>query len=677
MGDELQQKESAFAHKAVVERLKAQRDKIATLPIEKQFDVYSVAFDRFAKPQYSKLGLKDKELELAKDKWITGVLGGEGQKPFPEGFGEGKATDQFPRLEGFAAGIAGGSKNVIDWYNDFIKSVDPKSPLLSKGETPERKFLSEVEGEKYARAKKADPEKAAFAAGVGKQVPALAAFELGAGTIPAAAKGAPLAWRLLSRLGKTAVGTAAMSTTEEKPTLKETATQAGINIALDALFRGLGKAGAKGAARIISKVSAKGTPAQQQAAKVVDDLLTTVLKDKFGGKPLDQLTSAEFDAATKEASIRRATIEQQAKEAKKAVAQAKVATKRSPEQKVIDREALKASKAAETKAKNERAKAFHKRLVDYKARMGSIPPPESQHMKDLIGGKTADEILGPKPEVAAVQAATGVAEAHEAQAIQEGAPQAVAAVEAIRSVAPERRGVPGKSPTGIERRDPLPEQRRLLTYYKTKLAQATTEHEKMVLQAQIDDLKGTEGAFKIGGGGEEVAKNIHEATKKAPMFKMNIDKVLNATSPQDFARAKKEAMDDIVTQARERAKTAPESEKMKIVSEANKAREKIRSLEVPKTFAKKTLDAARKAEEAKGTAGSVAVEEVSSSASTVTSSSDPEVEMLRQEQLTDQLLEIATTGAYDRVIAAIKGKDLKLQNDMLEAAIEALKKVKK
>lgn len=606
MPDDLQQRESVFAHKAVVERLRASRDRIATLPLEKQLDVYGVAFDRFAKPQYSKLGLKEKELELAKDRWIVGVLGGQ-QKPMPEGFGEPSAANQFPRAEGFIAGMAGGFKNVIDWYNDYIKSVDPTSPILPKKESPERKALSKLESEKYERAKKADPEKAAFYAGVGKQVPALVAFELGAGTIPSVAKGMPLAWRMLSSLGKTVAGTATMATTEEKPTLKQTATQAGINIALDALFRGLGKAGAKGASRILDKVKAKGTPAQQQAAQVVDDLLSTVIKEKHGGKPLDQLTSAEFDAAAKEASLRRATSEQKAKEAKKAVAQAKAATKPSKEQQVIDREALKAYKAAETKIKNERAKAFHKRLVDYKKRTGAIPPPDSQHMKDLLLGKTADELLGPKPEEAATQAATGVASQHEAQAIQEGAPQAVAAVEAIRSVAPES----------------------------------------------------------------------HVATKKEPMFKMNIDKVINATSPQDFAKAKKEAMDDIVAQARERAKTAPESEKMKIVSEANKAREKIRSLEVPKTFDKKTLDAARKQEEAKGTAGSVPVEEVASGKSTVTSSSDPEVEMLRQEQLLDQLKDVGSPNAIARVTQAIKGKDLKLQNDMIESAVEALKKAKK
>src|SRR5260370_41302890 len=91
-GDTQDVKESTYAHKAVVERLRAKRDEIATLPVEKQLDVYGVAFDRFAKPVYAKLGLKDKDLEQAKDRWIVSVLGGYGMKPFSSDFGGDKPT---------------------------------------------------------------------------------------------------------------------------------------------------------------------------------------------------------------------------------------------------------------------------------------------------------------------------------------------------------------------------------------------------------------------------------------------------------------------------------------------------------------------------------------------------------------------------------------------------------
>src|SRR5713101_952009 len=373
-GETQEQKESTFAHRAVVERLRAKRDMIATLPLGKQLDVYGVAFDRFARPTYSKLGLKDKELDQAKDRWIVGVLGGQGQKPFSEGFGTDKpkvgyGTEASAELVGMGAGALGSVKHVLD------------ALTLPHRQSPIRSVVAKGEEKGYKLAHDVSPGGAEFGAGVGHVAPAVALFEAGASVIPSAAKNAPLAWRALSYLGKTVAGTATMSATEEKPSAKEVVTQSGINIAFDLILRGLGKSGKLGAARIIERIKTNGTQTQQAAANQVEDILSTVLKEKHPGKPLNSLSSAEFDAAVNEAKLRRSTIEQKAKEASKGVKEAKRTQKPTQEQRIIDKEALRASRVAETKAKNEAAKAFHQRLVEYKKRTGAIPPPESQHMK--------------------------------------------------------------------------------------------------------------------------------------------------------------------------------------------------------------------------------------------------------------------------------------------------------
>jgi hypothetical protein len=681
-GDTQDVKESTYAHKAVIERLRAKRDMIATLPIEKQLDVYGVAFDRFARPTYAKLGLKDKDLEQAKDRWIVGVVSPQGQKPLTNEFGVDKpkigyATEGSAELVGMGAGALGGIKNILDFF---------KMPggIYGDKESPVRHLVAKGEEKGYKLAHDVSPGGAEFGAGVGHVVPAVAAFEAGAAAIPSAAKNAPLAYRLLSYLGKTAAGTATMSTTEEKPTAEKVLTQTGINIAFDALLRGFGKAGAKGASRIINGLKTKGTPAQKVAASAVDDLLTTILKEKHPGKTIDSLKPEEFDAAVKEVAQRRATIENQAKEASKAVKEAKKAVKPTKEQQVLDKARLAEAKKAETKASNEKARAFHKRLVDYKKVTGSLPPEGHPHLEALKSGKTVSEILPPPPTVAAVQSAIGVADASKEAAIKEGAPQAISAVEAIKSVSPERRVATGTSPTGTERRSiaqilsPVDETIRLKEYYKTVINDSkSTEAEK----AYAADAYAKLDPSSVGGGGKELAEKIRSATKgekKQEMFKVDIDQILKAESPQEFAKAKKEAMDDVVKQAREVAKGGRVNQQT-LVHEANKARERIRSIEVPKTFSKKTLDATRKAKEAEGTAGSVPVEEVASGKSTVTSSSDPEVEMLRNEQLLDQLKEVSSEKSFAYVSEVIKkrGGDLKLQNDMIEAAIDALKRTKK
>lgn len=119
----------------------------------------------------------------------------------------------------------------------------------------------------------------------------------------------------------------------------------------------------------------------------------------------------------------------------------------------------------------------------------------------------------------------------------ESAPQAGAAA------TPERRSQAsvGTPPEGTpERRlapGPPPEQNRLLMEYRRKLnAPGTTPEEKSVLESQIADISGTEGALRIGGGGEEMAQQIR-AARNAPVAPKEITPEVRADATQEIRAA--------------------------------------------------------------------------------------------------------------------------------------------
>lgn len=162
-----------------------------------------------------------------------------------------------------------------------------------------------------------------------------------------------------------------------------------------------------------------------------------------------------------------------------------------------------------------------------------------------------------KPEIVAAQAAT----------LQRQFPKAEISVEPAEKVVGERLGEKSKAaeksapataspetpqvekrsassvgtpPTGTpERRlaaGPPPEQNRLLTEYRRRLAEATTPHEQETLKAQIADIEGTEGGLRIAGGGEEMARGIRAARNSTTGAPRNapVSKVYTP-APEDVA----------------------------------------------------------------------------------------------------------------------------------------------
>lgn len=600
---------TATQYAAIVKKLQAKRDVIAKLPHEKQLAVYGMAFDWFVKPTLAKSGIKeDKDFNIAKDRWIVSVVNPKDQRALPENYGRPAvvpsiATQGSAALVGALAGAEGAFKNLVSFTDRVGNYISPK--LADKPENdPWVKNLGEAEEKDYALAHGAAPAYASSGAAVGKAIPSLELYEGAASAIPKLAAGTPMAWRLLARAGRAAVGGAA-GALPYGGDKKDVAEQAGVNTAIDLLFGGIGKASGAGAQRILRTVKARGSGSQVRAAQVVDDLLTTVVKEKFGGKTLDKLSPEEFQQATSEAKARRAAGESQRREAAKAVADAKRVVKPSKEQQVLAKAQLTEQKAAARKVENEKARAFHSRLVSYKKRVGSLPAEGSEHLAALKSGKTVEEILG-TPEAQAVAAATKVGDLHQAAALSEGSPKAIEAVQVVQSIASKPK--------------PKPE----------------------------------------------------------PIFNVDTAKLKSATTPEDFAQAKKDALAEIESQAREKAKSVPEAGRSKFLSEYTAARERVRSHPVPENISKKALDKTRKAgEHSQGVnALADAIHE---------SQSDPESDLVSAIDKSKELLkDWQSVGGKDtglsRITKAWKeaspSGDLKVFNEMISQAIEAMRKNK-
>lgn len=209
---------------------------------------------------------------------------------------------------------------------------------------------------------------------------------------------------------------------------------------------------------------------------------------------------------------------------------------------------------------------------------------------------------------------------------------------------------------------------------------------EVVAAQAVTGVKETQEAQAISEGAPQAVQAVeaiksmtsdNKKTKKPPMFDTDVSQVIGATSPEEFASAKKTAKNEATRKAQELAKSLKSaSEGISIAHELKKEHHRIDSIPTPSSFSVKTKDAARKATEASGTAGSEDVEKIASSRTNAVGP-DAETEMLRNEQLLEQLKDVGSEGAVATVTKALKGKETKMQNAMLEAAIEALSKAKK
>jgi hypothetical protein len=575
----------------VVARLKNRRDRIAKMPPEQQAKLYSFAFNHFVAPRYEKVKLSTQELEQTKVKWVENIIGKKMGGPLdfeapPEKPGFLSLKAMGGRVSATGGGLAGSAKTTLEAVHNLLDAVkgSPTAPTgLEKGLT---QFLAKVEAKGFDEAKASLPDIEAHTfAGLGHLLMSIIGAELGGGAAGAAGVTKIGVGLVGKTVGKAATGAAmsggaTASYTSDPESLSK---WIGTGAALDALILpGLGK----GIEKMMPSVSnayerlrglipqRKATapiPTVSGAAKPVEaapvGIFQQVFESKFpekaqrvsSGEKLDQvLTAPEYQSIVEETAAKRRVLETEKRAAQKA---AKAEAKPKPlsaEEKAVKAEQAKAVKAKENVA----AKALQSRLSGYRKRTGDVPTPGSGHYERLKAGETVDTILGPPPatskevQAQAVQSAGEVADRVSSQAVAEMNPTAVKAVEFAKNVASEP-----AAPVA-----------------------PTTQSVK-----------------------EKIAASV---SKPEPMFKVSLDKLEKATTPEEYAAAKQDAEREIGEQANVRVAelkakhksgelTSEEITKqaVHVAEELQAARQRIKTAKVPTTISKKALDAKRKASE--------------------------------------------------------------------------------
>lgn len=661
--------ETQQLNQQIVERLRLAQPRLSKLPPEHQKGLYGVIFDRYLKPQYTKLKLSDAELNTAKDQWIAGVSSGKPQ-PLPENFGvDKKAPTTGEKIlagaEAGGAGVLGGIRNVSEFVSRFDKSDLSKDPI--------HKALSEVEHKAYDDALALDPTVASWSAGAGHMVAGQIAFEGAGGLIPKAG------------LLRSAVGAAGAAPVYGATGVGDVAAQTAINVAVDALLGGLGRVGARGARTFIGKFSTSENGVAKEALKQVESAGKKVATEKFNGKSVGDLSPAEFDEWHKQTQAAIQADRVKANEASKAVKDAKAAQKPSRDELIIQRAREKDSKDKARRAASDASKALQKGIVEYKKRTGSIP--EGEHLELLKQRKNVTDILGEAPKKLE-KVITQVTNEVEAKTLQEGSPQTLEAVQAIQSFAGDV----------VDSGEVIP---------TTKKGNVWTEDEntsKLFRKAE-QDLKDRgfppenisrlrQMAMDEVGPGHDFSskyvKFLQDAIKKhdskAPMFKSDIASIMAAETPEAFARAKKDAIVALHTDAMARSKNIKSSnEGLHIAQEERKEIKRINAIPVPEHLGgRKAVDSVRKAAEKGERVGMVVAEaEKGQEAKTIglkaeQQMADPEVGVIdaldHQKKLLSDL-ETLSPASLERVKKAIKGDTIEIQNGKIEEFIERLKKL--
>jgi hypothetical protein len=575
---------------AVLERLKLKQAQLAKTPPEYQQRYYSTIFDTYMKPQYAHLKLKDTDLEAAKTQWIQQARSGKPQ-PLPSDFGVDKKTPsdskkQLAGLESAGAGVAGIARNVLDFEGNLV------------GETKEERYkdpiyraIADVERKAYDDAMAIDEPTAKRGAGWGHAIANQTLMEAGG-----VAGGA-------SKIVRSVTGGLAVSAGGGDASKGKVAFDVAVNMALDALFHGLGKYGAQKAKTVIGEFKTSKNPAVIEAVKQVEAVGKQVADSNFGGKPTSAMSPEEYHAWYEQSIAADKAARVKANEAAKEVKAAAKAQEPSKEEKILAKAAEALKKKNASKAADEASKAFQKRVSTYTKRTGKMP--EGEHLEALKGSATVDSLLGAQEKKVA-KTITQVTNEHESKVLQEGAPQALEAVQALQEIAPKT---------------------------------------------------------------EKVAKS-----KTEPMFKTDLTPLVDANSPEEFARAKKELKIVAQGKAKELIKSQ-EHDSVKVLEELRKEQKRIDGVKLPTDFNKKTLNALAKREEKGGQVG-MDVAEAEKGQKTVTiglhaeeQMADPRSQILsaldNQKSLLATIEGMVSPDAFKRVKKSIATDIIDVQNEKL------------
>jgi len=365
------------------------------------------------------------------------------------------------------AGVIGGIKTIAELKDKLEKHLPIVGDYIHKQNVESIKRMGEAEGRAYGEAKEVAPTGASVGAAIGHQLPATIATHGVESMLPALGAGASKGAKVLSGAGRGAAGGATFEASRPGGDPKSGAMWGGV---LGAAFPMLGKmfglgrrsvsAGAPEAAKAVEDA---GTTAK--AASSMGDIADIAAKKKFG-KVFKDLTGPEktqMPAAMKEEIKSQQAVKQATKKAEVAAAKA-------------------GREAEETAKRAEKAKASTEKAAKQAQRRSAVPT-TTPVQKQAVAAKAAEE----NPSIG----------------------------KTLGQI--EKREGPGTPPTGVaeRRRDILAEQRRLVTYLTDRMKGAS-EEEKKILQMQIDEYKGLEGASRIaeGGGGEEMAEQIRKAKER-------------------------------------------------------------------------------------------------------------------------------------------------------------------
>jgi hypothetical protein len=346
------------------------KEALGRMDPEKAVRFVDMVFRRYALPKYQKINqqrpLDEEEVERLRLQFAARMfdIPYEQETKLKDPKVEyGTAAKAAATVEGAGAGVLGGIKTIAELSQKLDKHLGPIGDVMSYAHGAIGKAAGKGESRAWEDASRVAPSGASAGAAVGHQIPAAIATHGVESVLPAVAKTAPLAARVISGAGRGAAGGATFEASRPGGDPASGAQWGGILggafPVLEKLF-GLGRIAKAVAPTVAEAVEREGAPAAKAApteAKSLGDVAEAAAKSKFG-KSFKDLTPAEktqMPSVMKEEIARQRAQQAATKKAEQAAAkagrEADEVAKRAEKAKVASEKAAKqAAKRSETGA---------------------------------------------------------------------------------------------------------------------------------------------------------------------------------------------------------------------------------------------------------------------------------------------------------------------------------------
>lgn len=373
--------------KMSLEVLLTKKDKIAALPPEVRDQVIDRIYDKFVAPKIPK-SVGDDQKVIIKQHLSDTFSGKAVQQIQPQAKESDYQKEGFltNALGKFEEGFGKGSANLLHLLNaiSFKKGSETERGRWEGTENSLRSGISghEKSTEEYT---KSHPYSAGISSFAGQLAPSIPLTMTGEGMIPSVAKGAPLLSKLLSNIGKGAIG-GGLSNLSFDPSTEGFEQGAGYGAGTAGLLTGL-KGGLGKVIKRTPKITAK--VASEAVAGASDDAAAKLdaLANKSYGKKLSELTPEQKikvvndwrDSTVTEQKAARETAKKAAEAAK--VEKAKANAAASTDSKVQVRRAMDEAKALQKQiaafAKNNKRAPTDEELVGLREKAKAAPTVEA------------------------------------------------------------------------------------------------------------------------------------------------------------------------------------------------------------------------------------------------------------------------------------------------------------